>query len=171
MEYKNHQVVELHVLPAGNFPNNKDLKVLAYKALKDFDTYTPQFFENQFKKNNWKNSWRDGIYDYHHYHSNTHEVLGIYEGEATVQLGGYEGEKMQLSKGDVLVIPAGVAHKNLGSTQNFACVGAYPDGLRFDMNYGKEENIVEATHRIEKVEMPSHDPLYGAKGPLLEAWK
>ena len=54
-------------------------------------------------------------------------------------LGGDGGLTTELGKGDVVVIPAGVAHKNLGSSADFACVGAYPDGRSYDMNYGNED--------------------------------
>jgi uncharacterized protein YjlB len=40
-------------------------------------------------------------------------------------------------KGDVLLIPAGVAHKNVGASIDFKCVGAYPGGKEFDINLGK----------------------------------
>ncbi len=33
-----------------------------------------------FTKNKWGNSWGNGIYDFHHYHSNTHECMGIAAG-------------------------------------------------------------------------------------------
>ncbi|MFT4023565.1 MAG: hypothetical protein QM664_07260 [Flavihumibacter sp.] len=42
-------------------------------------------------------------------------------------LGGYEDKIVQLEKGDVLVIPAGVAHKNVGCTDDFGCVGLIPE--------------------------------------------
>lgn len=34
------------------------------------------------------------------------------------------------------MIPAGVAHKNLGSTADFGVAGAYPEGQDWDINYG-----------------------------------
>lgn len=64
-----------------------------------------------FEKNNYTNSWMNGIHDYHHFHSNTHEVLGCVSGEATVMLGGPHSEEITITKGDVILLPAGVAHK------------------------------------------------------------
>jgi uncharacterized protein YjlB len=39
-------------------------------------------FEVLFARNGWKDSWRYGIYDYAHFHSQIHEVIGIAHGEA-----------------------------------------------------------------------------------------
>lgn len=73
----------------GIIPNSPDLPVLIYRNALDH----PQDTEELFNRNQWLNSWTNGIYDYHHYHSNAHEVLGVMEGEATVQLGGELGKK------------------------------------------------------------------------------
>jgi uncharacterized protein YjlB len=45
-------------------------------------------FEELFESRGWGSSWRDGIYDYAHYHSRTHEVLGIARGSGRVRFGG-----------------------------------------------------------------------------------
>ena len=37
----------------------------------------PRPYLKLFDSRGWGNSWRDGIYDYVHYHSSIHEVLGI----------------------------------------------------------------------------------------------
>ncbi len=37
-------------------------------------------FETLFAANGWTGSWRDSMYVWLHYHSNTHEVLGIARG-------------------------------------------------------------------------------------------
>ncbi|WP_250123845.1 cupin domain-containing protein [Chroococcidiopsis sp. CCMEE 29] len=65
----------------------------------------------------------------HHYHSTAHEVLGISRGKAAVRLGGdARGQTFEVRAGDVIIIPAGVAHKNLDSSSDFLVVGAYPLG-------------------------------------------
>ena len=123
-----------------------------------------------FSKNNWANSWKSGIFEYHHYHSITHEVLGVYEGETTVLLGGEQGAEIKLEKGDVLVIPAGVAHKNLGKENQLKCVGAYPNGKNYDINYGNAGERPRTDHNIAAVPVPDTDPVYGAGKGLTEAW-
>ena len=153
----------------GKIPNNK-LPVLLYKdAFKERENAGAEWLERRFSENNWTNSWRNGVFDYHHYHSNTHEVLGVYSGKALLQLGGEEGEKLEISAGDVIVIPAGVAHKNL-SSENFAVVGAYPGGRDQDMNYGKEGERPQVDRNIAAVPIPETDPLLGTEEGLAEIW-
>jgi hypothetical protein len=64
-------------------------------------------------------------------------VLGIYSGSAMVQLGGDSGPIILLEKRDVLVIPAGVAHRNLDREDAVGVVGAFANGRHYDTNYGK----------------------------------
>lgn len=151
-----------------HFPNN-ELPLLIYKGAFGTAVLASEL-EDIFAQNKWENAWRNGIYTYHHYHSVTHEVLGIYAGKATVQLGGPRGISTEANPGDVIVIPAGVSHKNLGSSADFACVGAYPEGMSYDMNYGKAGERPETDKNIANVDLPSFDPVYGAEGPLLEFW-
>jgi uncharacterized protein YjlB len=155
----------------GIFPNSI-LPILIYKSAFTLpNDHAPGIIEEVFDDNQWTNSWRNGIYSYHHYHSTTHEVLGIYSGECHVQLGGDSGIQLQLVKGDVLVIPAGVSHKNLGSSLDFKCIGAYPDGRDFDINLGKEGERPGTDDNISKVPIPKMDPLYGSDGCLHLYWK
>jgi uncharacterized protein YjlB len=145
----------------GTFPNNEHLPVLFYPGvLLTLDCREPSQIEYLFGRNNWRNAWRNGIYEFHHYHSTAHEVLGIY--------GGLE---IQLNHGDVIVLPAGVAHKNMGSGDNFKCVGAYPSGQEYDMNYGKQGERPKADDNIRKVPLPKLDPVFGEYGPLMDKWK
>src|SRR5688572_17677187 len=127
-----------HVLKDdGTFPNNAQLPVVIYTNAVDLPDEEPALsLEQIFEANQWGNAWRNGIYDYHHYHSTAHEVLGIYQGTVKVQLGGPGGITKSLKKGDVVIIPAGVAHKNLGASEDFKCVGAYPAGQDYDTKYG-----------------------------------
>ena len=153
----------------GRFPNSH-LPVLVYQQAALAESLDPEHWEDLFRENNWRGSWRDGIYNYHHYHSTSHEVLGAFKGAAKVQLGGDSGIIFDMRAGDVLVIPAGVAHKNLGATSDFGIVGAYPDARDWDLNYGKPGERPKTDEHIAKVPLPRNDPLYGPGGPLVKHW-
>jgi len=154
----------------GSIPNSK-LPLLIYQgAVKTAPRDPAALFEELFATNHWTGSWRDGIYTYHHYHSTTHEVLGVYAGSATVKFGGDKGIKQKLTAGDVIVIPAGVAHKNLGASSDFGVVGAYPNGAEWDMNYGQKKERPQADENIARVPMPDLDPVYGSEGPMHQQW-
>jgi uncharacterized protein YjlB len=120
------QIIKYILHDDGQFPNSS-LFLLIYKgALTLPSEDAASIVEKIFETNNWKNTWRNGVYDYHHYHSNTHEALGVYEGSATVQLGGPKGRSENIEKGDVIIIPAGVAHKCLKASKDFKCVWRLP---------------------------------------------
>lgn len=156
----------------GRFPNNPGIPVLIYKgALRLHPDDDANAIVELFKKNNWTNSWKDSVFDYDHYHSTAHEVLGVFCGMADIFLGGPEGTCVELVRGDVVIIPAGVAHKNLNGSSDFLCVGAYADGRDYDMNYGKEGERVSTLENIKHVPWPGRDPVYGSEGGLLEFWK
>jgi uncharacterized protein YjlB len=159
----------------GSFPNNAHLPVLIYKGILELpDEHPDKVIRQIFEMNKWSNAWTNGIFDYHHFHSITHEVLGICSGYCEVMLGGPGCEKFKLGKGDVLIIPAGVAHKNMQSSEDFKCVGAYPGGADYDIKKGKAEEEAEeeaeVRNNIAKVPLPEKDPVYG-KGPLQKLWK
>jgi uncharacterized protein YjlB len=166
----NYIVERFYVKDDGTFPNSH-FSALLYKDVLKIPKLFPAFaVKRSFKKNNWSNAWKSGIYDYHHYHSVTHEVLGVYEGKTTLQLGGPEGVKVIIEKGDVLIIPAGMAHKNLGAENDVKCVGAYPDGKNYDMNYGKPGERPQTDKNIAKVGIPSTDPVFGTVRGVQRLW-
>lgn len=159
-------VETLYFKDNGNIPNNPDLPLILYRgSLVDLVDNCA----DQFKKNNWTNSWKNGVFDYHHYHSNTHEVLGVVSGEATITFGGEDGEKVTVKKGDAVVIPAGVGHKRESATSDFQVVGAYPNGRDHDMKTG-DPNERDALETIQRVPFPETDPIFGGDGPLIEVW-
>jgi len=155
----------------GNIPNSK-YPLIIYKGIfSDRGNAGAEWLENRFESNNWKNSWRNGVFHYHHYHSITHEVLGVYEGSALLHLGGEKGTKFQVNAGDIIVIPAGVGHKNLEASKDFAIVGAYPDGMDYDLMRGNPEERPRADENISKVPFPEKDPLLGESNGLIQIWK
>jgi uncharacterized protein YjlB len=174
MKIRNVAVVTATLEDDGTIPNNGDRPLLVYPQAADGSNgdaeQVARLWEEVFSRNNWKSSWRNGVFPYHHYHSTSHEVLGVYAGWAELQLGGPQGIRRTVRAGDVVVIPAGVAHKKLDSGDEFGVVGAYPGGMEYDMNYGKRDERERALRNIESVPVPDADPLYGPDGPLRAAW-
>jgi uncharacterized protein YjlB len=156
----------------GIFPNSR-LPVLVYPGAVALTGRDPAVaFEALFGRNGWGgSSWRNGLYRVHHYHSTAHEVLGVFSGKVQVQLGGPRGSVVTLSPGDVAVIPAGVAHKNVDQTADFRIVGAYPAGTSPDMNYGKAGERPGSDRRIARVALPDADPVEGQRGTLPSLWR
>lgn len=169
---KSAKVVLLQLKENGNYPNNGELPVLLYKQVFEFGNSNPtEVIENLFAQNNWGGSWRNGVYNFHHYHSTAHETLGVYAGWAEVQLGGDGSDIVRIEKGDLVILPAGTVHKRIDSGDGFAVVGAYPDKQRWDMNYGKKEELEKAGKNIKNVPIPTHDPVFGKNGSLFDYWK
>lgn len=161
---KKPEIIKQVLKDDGQFPNST-LPVLIYKgALTLPGEHAAKIIEDIFEKNNWTDSGRDGIYDYHHYHSITHEVLGVYSGNTVIQLGGPNGITQLIEKGDIIIIPAGVAHKNIGPETDFKCVGAYPCGSDYDIKKGEPPDRPGADMNIKKVSLPGNDPVYD--GPI-----
>lgn len=155
----------------GTFPNNRRLPLLKYNGALQLPGKDPaSAFEGCFHAHRWVESWRNGVYGMHHYHSSAHEVLGVYGGSAEIQLGGEQGVRVEVAAGDVVVIPAGVAHRRIRSSPDFGVVGAYPEGQRWDMCYGREGERPGTDRNISQVPDPATDPVFGVEGPLLKLW-
>jgi len=101
-------------------------------------TGTPSavWFRDKFAVNGWTGSWSGGVYDWHHFHRTTHEVLGCHRGQAVLRLGGEAGRDVVLKAGDVVIIPAGLAHCCRSASSDFTVLGAYPGGAEPDMQTG-----------------------------------
>lgn len=155
----------------GVFPNSR-LPLLVYAAAIAPAEAAPEAFEALFAANGWPPAWRYTVYPFHHYHSSAHEVLGIAAGHARLQLGGPKGRAFGVRAGDVIVIPAGVAHQQLSRSDDFLVVGGYPAGAAArDLLKGKSGERPDADRRVAAVPIPASDPVAGASGPLLEQWR
>ena len=165
-------VLAFELQPDDRIPNNR-LPLLVYRQAFNLlgSADGAEVIETRFETNHWSGTWRNGIYSYHHYHSTAHEVLGVFRGSATVQFGGDRGRTQQLQAGDVVIIPAGVGHKNLHSTDDFGVVGAYPDRQEPDLCYAEPGECPKADEKIGRVPLPGCDPVFGGEGPLLKYWR
>jgi uncharacterized protein YjlB len=155
----------------GLIPNSRLPLIVRRGAVPPAADDPAKAFERVFGQNGWTNGWRaDDIFDYHHYHSTAHEVLGIAAGSATVRFGGDDGEAVGLTAGDVVVIPAGVGHAKLKASDDLLVVGAYADGRDWDIVRDDAGAIAAARRRIALVPLPGADPVDGATGPLMTLW-
>ncbi len=160
----NPQIIAHTLTDDGVFPNNAQLPLLVYCDAVTLPAHDPAAgFEELFESHHWPPAWRYGVFGYHHYHSTAHEVLGIFRGHATIQFGGEQGVVLSVRKGDVVIIPAGVAHKNLECSRDFRAVGAYPAGQRPDTCYGKPGERPQADANIAQVPLPKADPVFGVQ--------
>ena len=152
----------------GAIPNSA-LPVLVYRGALQPDA-GPAAYEDRFAGNGWLGAWRDGIYPFHHFHSTSHEVLGIAAGTANVVLGGPQGGRVDLSAGDIVVLPAGTGHCNAGSEPGLLVVGAYPNGMRWDLRRGDPAEHDEVLANIALVPLPDTGPVEGREDPLAQLW-
>ncbi len=155
----------------GAIPNNPALPCLVYPGALALPKEDPAAAcEAVFAANQWGGLWRNGIFTYHHYHSDAHEALAIARGSAQVRFGGEQGETLTVRAGDVVVIPAGVGHKNLTASADLLVVGGYPSGQSPDLQRGAHTERPDVIQNIAQVPLPSADPVYGESGPLMSAW-
>lgn len=98
-------------------------------------------------------------------------MLGIVSGEATVLLGGPDGQEVHLASGDVVVLPAGTGHKRQAASPDLLVIGAYPRGQeRYDLRRGDPDELEAVKGNIARVPLPENDPVDGRTGLLVVAW-
>jgi uncharacterized protein YjlB len=157
----------------GETPNNPRLPLVVYRAAVNLagehDPAAP--FERAFARHGWSDGWRNGIYPFLHFHTATHEVLGIARGRATVEFGGARGQAVAVEAGDVVVLPAGTGHRRIEASGDLLVVGAYPRNASFDQKRPGQIDHQKAVAAIAAVPLPEMDPVHGRDGPLMTLWK
>ncbi|WP_298274588.1 cupin domain-containing protein [uncultured Bradyrhizobium sp.] len=154
----------------GLVPNNP-MPFLVYRSAVDVGKNPETTIERLFGSNGWGAMWRNGVYDFAHYHATVHEVLGVARGRARVQFGGEHGQALEIAAGDVAILPAGTGHQCLSASDDFSVVGAYPPGPAMDLQRPTAEAHAKALKMIPLVTIPATDPVMGKDGPLVRLWK
>ena len=139
--------------PGETIPNNPRFPVLIYHGV---DVSDPRAL---YAEHGWGGAWTGHVFQFHHFHSTSHEVLAVIQGHATILLGGPQGQPFDVSVGDVLVLPAGTGHFRTGSGDGFTVVGAYPHGQE-DYDLLREADDA-ARERIANLGSPPQDPIGG----------
>lgn len=164
-------VETFHCPRDGAVPNNPALPVVVMNgAIRP--GAGPEAIMDLFRANGWGGVWHYTVFDYHHYHPDAHEVLAVASGWADIQLGGPTGDIHRVTEGDVLVLPAGVGHCRIDAGEGFAVCGGYPAGQEGPAILRAESPPeADVVARIAAVARPQTDPIHGASGPLLDAWR
>jgi uncharacterized protein YjlB len=153
----------------GWMPNNERLPVLVYRAAIGVSGSDPASrFEQIFERNGWPAQWSNGIYNFHHYHSTAHEVLGFASGHARIMLGGKNGREVTLRAGDVALLPVGTGHCRIDMSSDLLVVGAYPKGQSWDLCRAAPD--AAAIERMRVLPFAKSDPVSGDSGPLSRLW-
>jgi uncharacterized protein YjlB len=156
-------VLETWTAPPGDaIPNNPFFPVLVYRGV-DAAGSGADAIRELFGEHGWGGSWIARVFEFHHFHSTSHEVLGVIAGAATLELGGHQGKAFDVSAGDVLVLPAGTGHRRAASDAAFRVVGAYPAGQEdYDLLRGDDPaEVAAARERIAALGPPPEDPVGG----------
>ncbi|KAL4946395.1 hypothetical protein BDV06DRAFT_208694 [Aspergillus oleicola] len=167
-----------YYLPRTEHTPNNPLPVLHYKNVLPYPR-TEEEVTKFLTANKWTKRGTWGAIWVSHFHPNSHECYGIFQGSSTLLLGaagedGTEnvGLRVTVHTGDVIVLPAGTGHSSVESTDDYRYIGVYPEGCpQWRNEYGKMK-IDEKTFRDEVagVGYPEEDPVYGKDGPLMQLW-
>src|ERR687890_46305 len=105
--------------PGGDrIPNHPRFAVLLYRGVEGAGAGA-EAARALFAEHGWRGSWVDGVFDFHHFHSTSHEVLAVVAGRATLELGGPQGRAFDVGAGDVVVLPAGTGHRRAATAGGF----------------------------------------------------
>jgi uncharacterized protein YjlB len=154
----------------GSVPNNP-LPFVCYRGVIPLDRVDPEStVEVLFATNNWGDMWRNGVFNYLHYHSMTHEAMGVARGRALVRFGGDHGKALEIATGDAAILPAGIGHQCLWASNDFSVVGAYPNAGKYDLVRPSKEAHARALQTIPNVPLLKTDPVFGPGGPVVRLW-
>ena len=153
----------------GRVPNSR-LPLLIYRKVIQWEVLE---MEAIMRQNHWLPDWRahEGMWPRHHFHCEAHEIICVTRGAHVVKLGGHDGVYGKLTKGDVVVIPAGVGHCGIQISDDLDLTGGFAEGQSVvDFRMGYPEDYPDLLVRAAQIPVPSHDPFFGAAGPLARIW-
>src|SRR5699024_12026318 len=82
------EIIPIKVEDDGKIPNHPDFPLLIYKSVFEDGDDIPATLNS----NGWSGEWLGSVHPFHHYHSNTTEVIAVKDGHATLQLRGTQSE-------------------------------------------------------------------------------
>jgi len=116
--------------PTTHVPNSR-LPVLVYRSA--ISSPTPASIQAAIEPNNWLKGGTWKHFPNAHFHSVTHELYVVFSGSSQLLLGRGKLDPptdedliLDVKVGDALVVPAGVAHCSLKSSDDYEYMGLYP---------------------------------------------
>lgn len=155
---------------SGGVPNNRLPVMIYHRVIPPNVADNADYLEHLFRSNGWPPQWRYPVYTFTHFHSNTHEALGVFAGSATLQLGGEKGKLIEVKTGDVLLLPAGIGHKQISADEDFMLVGAYPPQVKADLCHDEPSQLAARTKAVSAVPLPATDPVTGHSEGSMITW-
>ncbi len=163
------QIEELNSKPNGRVPNSRFPLLIHRDGVPGGGI---EAVRERFRKHGWLNNWQyPGIYLYHHFHSTSHECLGVAAGWMELELFGKGVRTVRVEAGDVVVMPAGVSHAMVGNSDDVMVVGGYPEGRDWDNiqeAFLSAEDFRAAAKLIMSLPIPATDPV---TGDPLKQWR
>eukprot|EP00929_Paragymnodinium_shiwhaense_P085142 TRINITY_DN45594_c0_g1_i1.p1 TRINITY_DN45594_c0_g1~~TRINITY_DN45594_c0_g1_i1.p1 ORF type:complete len:197 (+),score=39.46 TRINITY_DN45594_c0_g1_i1:194-784(+) len=151
-------VLRSYLQSDGTFPNNERYPLLVYQGV--WKGMSRRDGEAALLKNGWTSPWAWGVFDFHHYHSTAWEALLCVAGSASIQFGGPGGPELPAAVGDLILIPPGVAHKQMDASGDFLLLGSYPNETpTADTVRGAPSQ--QQQQSIEDCPVPACDPIFG----------
>ena len=149
---------------------NSHLPALFYKkAFEENNESLEDQMYSIFNNNKWNGTRKGRIRTGRYYHTASHEVIGITKQAIFIELGGFNGSRHILEKGDVLILPAGVSIRLIKGAGHDVRRGFSAEPTE-NMQYAKASYREKAKEAIACIPIPKTDPIYGRSGGLVDIW-
>lgn len=161
---------ETHRFEPGDGIPNSVLPLIVWKDALPHEARNGEAASALFARNGWGGNWVWGVYDFWHFHTRGHEVLGCVSGTARIGFGGEGGIAVDIEPGDAVIIPAGVGHKCLEASGDFRVAGGYPPGQEGNIVRPGDVEIEAAEAAISALALPEKDPVTGSAERMMRWW-
>lgn len=82
--------------------------------------------------------WGNGVSGYYRNHRASHEILGVMQGSAALELGGEQKVQLEVKSGDLIVFPAGTEKRKVSASPDFRAAGLETDDSEKESLYYAE---------------------------------
>lgn len=164
MQMKTHRLQRDDGIP------NSHLPVVVYKGALTGAELEGKAACALLERNGWGSNWISGIYPFWHFHTRGHETLICVSGSARIGLGGDSGIVLDIAKGDVCILPAGVGHRCVSAEDGFQVAGGYPPGQEGNIARPGDLDDDEAAAAIAALDLPRTDPITGGADGVPAIW-